>query len=709
MSPNADTASTRREWLLAAMAGLPPLLLGMIVHRQGFNLLDDGLWVLGARVMAEGGVLYRDLFAIYGPAKFLLLVPFFPVFGVSALSLAMLKACSDGLAATFAFRGARSLGAGPWAWLVPMAAMALGPFYPRYVALVALTLVMGAVVRRGDAGRWFWAGVLWGGVALFGIDAAAYGFVVVAGSLAAALPGRVWSWHGPSVGRLLAGVATVLVPTVLFFTIRGAAGDAWWDTVVYPLTRFQDAMGMKWWETFANAPELGQPFSFLMTGETLAGIWPGHGTATTVTVRALFVGFGLVPPVALWLAWRRGRLAAWGPWIALAITGWMTMGGRGGATHLKIAWLRILVLVVILVATLAAMRLRRGVRYGLLAAALVFLAVCWGTLLTEKTWLATHADREGLVHWERPGARMMMDATLVGIVDEIAAGLAPGGSAPAFPDEPLLSWPLAPGLHVILDRPLATSQSTLLGGEVRDPARVIAELEASRPPAVVLGNARGIVEGVLTLNQLAPEPWAWLRDHYFIAGALRRGSHEFTICALEPGGRTALLRRPLHQRLPDVELRALNDVLVLPEPGVTLGQTFTVGRSDLAGLVLRIMADGDQPVEARLRLRLRTRSGSHEGPAPNDPRRYDRPLGEILRTVRIERDFAPVEFAFAPMAGTAGRDLLLTLEVLEPTAWAVGVGSHLHDDGARAVDFHPGGTALVDGRPVAGDIYLLTY
>ncbi|MCP4573973.1 MAG: hypothetical protein GY838_16560 [bacterium] len=709
MTSNADTFSSRREWLLAAVAGLPPLVLGAIVHRQGFNLLDDGLWVLGARTMAEGGVLYRDLFAIYGPGKFLLLIPLFPFFGISALSLAMLKAVCDGTASLLAFRGARSLGGGRWAWLVPVAVMALGPLYPRYVALVALTLVMGAVVRRGEGGRWFWAGVLWGAVALFGIDAAAYGFVVVAGSMAAALPGRVWIWHGPSIGRLLGGVAVVLVPAVLLFAIRGAAGDAWWDTVVYPLTRFQDAMGMKWWETFASAPELGRPFSFLMTGESLAGIWSGHGTATTVTVRALFVGFGLVPPLAGWLAWRSGKLAAWGPWIALAVTGWMTMGGRGGATHLKIAWLRILVLVVILVAGLAAARLRKGARYGLAAAALVFLTLCWGTLLAEKAWLATHADREGLVHWERPGARMLMDATLVGVVDEIVTGLTPGGPAPASPDDPLLSWPLAPGLHVVLDRPLATSQATLLAGEVRDPARVIAELEASRPPAVVLGNARGIVEGVLTLNQLAPELWDWLRDHYVIADMVRRGGHEFTTCAHAPGGRAAILQRPLHQRLPDVELRAINDILPLDAPGAVVGQTFTVGGSDLAGLVLRLAMGGDQPVEVPVRVRLRTTSSAGDGPAPTNFDHYDRPLGEIVSTVRLEGDLTYAEFPFAPMAGTAGRHLLLTVEILEPTAWIVGVGSHLHENGARAVDFHPGGTAFANGRPVAGDIYLLTY
>lgn len=703
MGPHADTSPARREWLLATLAALPPLLIGAVVHRQGFNLLDDGLWVLGAKVIAEGGVLYRDLFAIYGPAKFLLLVPFFPFFGKSALSLAMLKAVSDGAASLLAFRGARRLGAGPWAWLVPVAVVALGPLYPRYVALVGLALVMGPVVRDGARGAWFRAGLLWGAVSLFGIDAAAYGFVVVAGSLLAALPGRAWTWQAGSLGRLLAGVAAVLVPAVALHVARGAGGDAWWDTVVYPLTRFREYMGMKWWETFAAAPELGTPFSFLMTGEQLAGIWPGHGTATTITVRALFVGFGLVPPVALWLAWRSGRLAAWGPWLALALTGWLTMMGRGGATHLKIAWLRILVLVVILLAGLTARR-SRGLRIGLPAAGLVFLILCWGTLLGEKLWLATHTGREGLVTWERPGARVAMDAGLVAVVEETVAALPDAGE-----DAPLLSWPLAPGLNVILGRTPATSQATLLGGEVRDPARIVAELDRTRPPHAVLGSARGIVPGVLTLNQLAPELWAWLRDHHAIAGAVRRGGHEYMACVREDGGRKAILGLPLASRLPDVELRALNDLLPLPGPGVAVGQTFRVGGSDLTGVVLRFLAEGDRPVEVTVRLRLRACSRTGTGPAPVDLRRYDRPLGEIVHTVRIAGNLALVEFPFAALAGTAGRDVLLTVEALEIPEVGVGVGCHLHEDGAREVDFHSHGTAFLDGRPVAADLYLLTY
>ena len=85
----------------AAVAGLVPFLIGLVVARQGFNLLDDGLWVLGGKVLSDGGILYRDLFSIYGPARYVLLLPFFWVLGQNCLALAVLKAVSDGVAAGF--------------------------------------------------------------------------------------------------------------------------------------------------------------------------------------------------------------------------------------------------------------------------------------------------------------------------------------------------------------------------------------------------------------------------------------------------------------------------------------------------------------------------------------------------------------------------------------------------------------------------------
>ena len=108
---------TWRTAVESAGAALLPLLLGLVVDRQGFNLLDDGLWALGGKVLSEGGALYRDLFSIYGPARYVLLLPFMLVAGKSALALALGKAVIDGVAGLLGFRLARRLGARGWAWL----------------------------------------------------------------------------------------------------------------------------------------------------------------------------------------------------------------------------------------------------------------------------------------------------------------------------------------------------------------------------------------------------------------------------------------------------------------------------------------------------------------------------------------------------------------------------------------------------------------
>ena len=79
------------------LAAVVPFGLGLVVHRQGFNLLDDGLWLLGAKTIAQGDLLYRDLFSIYGPVRYLLLLPFFSLAGQSALALVLFKAVTDGV------------------------------------------------------------------------------------------------------------------------------------------------------------------------------------------------------------------------------------------------------------------------------------------------------------------------------------------------------------------------------------------------------------------------------------------------------------------------------------------------------------------------------------------------------------------------------------------------------------------------------------
>ncbi len=705
----------RRECLLTLAAGAGPLALGLAVYRQGFNLLDDGLWVLGARILAEGGLLYRDLFSIYGPARYLLLLPISWLVGPSALSLAILKALTTGAAAAIGFALSRRLGAGRWGWLVPIGVAALGPFDPRFVAIVALAFLLAYRADRlvhSDAAagpgtrsallRGCGLGAVWGAVALFGVDGLAYATVVVAGTLLgpsviAAVTRRVATAPLPppaETAGIVVGGITILGGAWLVLLVTGAADAAWWDTVVYPLTGFRAAMGISWWETFRTAPEFGQPFAFasLDTAEILPAAWPGHAAGVTHGIRTLILGLVLIPLLGIRRC-LRGAGPAWMAATAVALCGWLTMSSRGDVTHLKQAWLGSLVLLPALLGTWHPSL--RHARAAGAAVALVGCALGWGVFLAEGVWLASHSGRPGLVRWAPPGAGVLVSADRQEVIAHLASLV---DSLSASPRAPVLIWPAQPGLHVIMGRPPATPQVTLLAGEVRNPAAVIAGLNACPPAVAVIGKARGLVAGRFSIRDLSPSLWDWLRDRYTVVMPLRRGFDEYYILAQAPGGRSAIQLRPLAERLPDVEQRILDDSLPLQGPGHRLGQTVRIGPAGLTGLQIRCAIERG-PVELRLRLRIQGRGAGG----------FSRPLGESTQTVVVSENLEKVSWSFGPVAGTAGQEILWTLEILADPQQAVALGCHAYDPADLRGDTYPEGTAMVDDRPVAADLYFITY
>jgi hypothetical protein len=675
--------------------------------------------VLGARILAEGGQLYRDLFSIYGPARYLLLLPISWLVGPSALSLAILKALTTGAAAALGFALSRRLGAGRWGWLVPIGVAALGPFDPRFVAVVALAFLMayradrlaGAGAAAGPGPRpgaraalFFGGGVgaAWGAVALFGVDGLVYATVVVAGTLLgppaiAAVTRRVAAAPLPRLveaAGIAVGGITVLGGAWLVLLVTGAADAAWWDTVVYPLTGFRAAMGISWWETFRAAPEFGQPFACasLDTAEILPAAWPGHAAGVTLGIRTLIFGLGLIPLLGIRRC-LRGAGPAWMAATAVALCGWLTMSSRGDVTHLKLAWLGSLVLLPALLGTWHPHL--HPARAAGAAVALVGCALGWGVFLAEGAWLASHSERPGLVRWSPPGAGVLVSAERQAVVARLTTLV---DSLSASPRAPVLIWPAQPGLHVIMDRPSATPQATLLAGEVRNPAAVIAELNA-RPPAVaVIGKARGLVAGRFSVRDLSPSLWGWLRDRYTVVMPLRQGFDEYYILAHAPGGRAAIQLRPLAARLPDVEQRILDDTLPLQGPGHRLGQTVRIGPAGLTGLQIRCAIERG-PVELLLRLRIQGRGAGG----------FTRPLGESTRTIVVTDNLEKVSWALEPVPGTAGQEILWNLELLAEPQQAVALGCHVHDPADPRGDTYPEGTALVDDRPVAADLYFITY
>ncbi len=668
---------------------LIPFLVGMQVHRQGFNLLDDGLWLLGTRILLEGGTLYGDVFSIYGPARYLLLAPFFLVLGKSALSLAIFKAVLDGTASLFGFWYTRRLGAGRWAWLVPLGVVALGPVYPRYLAAAVFAAFAGEVLTHPMNRRRRWLlGMAWGGLCLFGLDMAGYGSVILVGGwLASRLStSRTSPLPALPIGDLAAGLGAVLAVTVLVSLALGVLGPAFWDTVVYPVTRFSDAMGVSWFESFMRDPMLRDPFAGHFTGEILAPGWPGHAWQRVLGFRAMFLLVWLIP-LAFLVRLRRGdgdpRL---GPLLALAIAGWATLLARGDVAHLRLVWFGTLLLLPVLFSRWPGRPIVRG------ALAVPLLLVALGPLLGEQIWLASHVHRPSLARWERASARVYLEAQRAEILEALCAEL-PWDGASA-----VLVWPAHPGLQFVLGAPLATPQSTLLGGEVRDTDVVLADLEKSRPPVMVLGSARGLVEGVTNLRGLEPTLWSHLRRNFARVKEYLPEGEAYLVTTRTPDA--GIGGPEIESRLPGASQEMASGTSPELGPGVSVAQSFRVQDFDLGGVELLFRSPGPYPYPVSFVLTFQELGGS----------RGTRRIQQIPIQVPLEKRTKKILFSFPPLVGTKGKILLL-----EITADPQGtrpfnlLWNKSNEEYPLFQDFYPEGQAFLNYKPVQADLFFVTY
>jgi len=663
-----------RSLLTALLVFLLPAVVETLAASQGFNLLDDGLWLLGADVLRRGGVLYRDLFAIYGPAKFVLLTPLLALTG-NAVALALLKGVTVGAGSLLGFLAARRGGAGRLAWLVPLGVLALEANRPRYAAAGALALLT-ARVAGGEGSRRDWAllGLAWAGLAAFGLDAAAYGGVIIAGTAVLAPARR------PSPARLgatLGGLAAGLVLLLGLAAATGALDAAVWDTVVYPLTRFNDEMGLSPLDSFRSPQALGQLFAEHQTGEAYAPAWPGHAAQLVLARRLLYLGLLALPVLGVVASLRRREDTLLAAVTAFALAGWSTAAVRGEAVHLACGWLGALWLLPLLAARVPVPR-----RPLAAAATGLYALVALGPLLAEPVWLALHADRPGLAVWDRPAAGIRLSRDRIAGLESVGDFL-----AEARPDAAVF-WPVQPGLNVFFDVPPATAQATLLGGEVRDAAAVLSELGRHPRRVVLMGLQPG--DRRRRNKDVAPELWDGLRRTHMVAALLTGGPDEFTMLVPPPPG-TPLGRLPLTARLPDERHTVATAATPPLTPSDRVGQSFPVGGNGLSGLAVRFVADA--PANVDLILTVRALDGERPGPELGE-RRLPLQLGEGQNLYYLP---------FAPVDGAADRTVLVELGLEASAGVAVRALWNQGDD------VYPGGRAWWNGRAVEGDLYFLSY
>jgi hypothetical protein len=236
----------------AAVAVTVAALL-LAVHpgvRHNPSLYDEGNTVYAAWRVAEGQVLYRDLWTMHAPGTPHLLALIFTAFGTNIIVERALKLSLLGLLSALGYACFRR-------FLSPLAAatsvaLALGArldpaLVPSDTALVAMLVALLATAAALGPGapsnRLFLAGLLLGLTVWFRHD---FGFYATAActvtvALASWLPSRddtAARCVARTVATLWLGVAVPVLAMVFYFFARGALGSMVQQMIVFPATTF---------------------------------------------------------------------------------------------------------------------------------------------------------------------------------------------------------------------------------------------------------------------------------------------------------------------------------------------------------------------------------------------------------------------------------------------------------------------------------------
>jgi hypothetical protein len=229
----------------------------LVLGAGSFWGLPSGKAVVGALVILDGGVPYRDFWTMYAPGQFYAVAALFWLFGrellVQALAVAVVRAAS---AVTF-FVLLRRLGATRGVGLSLSAVFVLMFWstapeltdYPPALLFILMALTSLACYFEGGRVRDLrWAGVWIGAAACFKHDVAAY---ITFGMAVSVFVSWVLSRGHPPASRrpplgatlTIAAFALAVVAPLAAWTAWSAGSHAWNDLFVFPATVFRDVRG----------------------------------------------------------------------------------------------------------------------------------------------------------------------------------------------------------------------------------------------------------------------------------------------------------------------------------------------------------------------------------------------------------------------------------------------------------------------------------
>jgi hypothetical protein len=259
----------------AAAATITALLLSVHpgVRGEPSGLYDEGNTVYAAWRVAEGQVLYRDLWTIHAPGLAHLLALVFAVFGTTvvverALKLALLGllsalgyACYRRFSSPLAAATSVALGVGARCDPILLSADT------GLVAILAALLAMAAALDEGlPLLRLLVAGSLLGMTAWFRVDFGVYAtaactVVVALSSWVEGRDGAVRWRAARALATLWLGVAAPVVAMAAYFLARGALGPLVQQIIVFPATTFAAVCGIP--ASPLDTVEAGLPFGLL--------------------------------------------------------------------------------------------------------------------------------------------------------------------------------------------------------------------------------------------------------------------------------------------------------------------------------------------------------------------------------------------------------------------------------------------------------------
>ena len=233
-------------------------LAAVVVYAIGsFWGVPSGKAVVGGLVILDGGVPYRDFWAMYAPGQFYAVAALFWLFGrellVQAIAVAAIRAASS----VVFFVLLRRIGAPRYAALCLSAVFVLmfwetGPEltdYPPALLFILLALDQAVQYFSGSGiNHLRWAGLWLGLASWFKHDVAAYVALGMASSVILSwltAPKRsLAGWVLPARATLtLAACAIAASTPLVVWTAWSAGASAWNDLVVFPATVFSKVRG----------------------------------------------------------------------------------------------------------------------------------------------------------------------------------------------------------------------------------------------------------------------------------------------------------------------------------------------------------------------------------------------------------------------------------------------------------------------------------